>query len=239
MEQQFLNYEFMGRAVIEIVKFIPVTLKITVVSILLAILIGLVSAMIRINKIFILDKITGFYISFVRGTPLLVQIYLSYYGLPKLLDYINLRYGIEFDISSISAISYVYIAFSLNVGAYLSETFRAAILSVDKGQWEAALAVGMTKFRAFIRIILPQAFVIVLPNLGNTLISLIKDTSLAFIISVVEMMGQAKIIGAQGLNFFEVYIIVALLYWLICIVVERVINIWEIKLRVFERGVVK
>lgn len=239
MEQQFLNYEFMGRAVIEIIKFIPVTLKITVVSILIAVLIALLSALIRINKIPVLNKITGFYISFVRGTPLLVQIYLSYYGLPKLLDYINLRYGTEIDISSISAISYVYIAFSLNVGAYLSETFRAAILSVDKGQWEAALAVGMTKTKAFVRIILPQAFVIALPNLGNTVISLVKDTSLAFIISVVEMMGQAKIIGAQGLNFFEVYIVVALLYWIICIIIERAVNLWEKKLRVFERGVSK
>lgn len=239
MEQQFLNYEFMGRAVIEIIKFIPVTLKITVVSILIAVLIALLSALIRINKIPVLNKITGFYISFVRGTPLLVQIYLSYYGLPKLLDYINLRYGTEIDISSISAISYVYIAFSLNVGAYLSETFRAAILSVDKGQWEAALAVGMTKTKAFVRIILPQAFVIALPNLGNTVISLVKDTSLAFIISVVEMMGQAKIIGAQGLNFFEVYIVVALLYWIICIIIERSVNLWEKKLRVFERGVSK
>ncbi len=239
MEQQFLNYEFMGRAVIEIIKFIPVTLKITVVSILIAVLIALLSALIRINKIPVLNKITGFYISFVRGTPLLVQIYLSYYGLPKLLDYINLRYGTEIDISSISAITYVYIAFSLNVGAYLSETFRAAILSVDKGQWEAALAVGMTKTKAFVRIILPQAFVIALPNLGNTVISLVKDTSLAFIISVVEMMGQAKIIGAQGLNFFEVYIVVALLYWIICIIIERAVNLWEKKLRVFERGVSK
>ncbi len=239
MEPQFLNYEFMGRAVIEIIKFIPVTLKITVVSILIAVLIALLSALIRINKIPILNKITGFYISFVRGTPLLVQIYLSYYGLPKLLDYINLTYGTEIDISSISAITYVYIAFSLNVGAYLSETFRAAILSVDKGQWEAALAVGMTKTKAFVRIILPQAFVIALPNLGNTLISLVKDTSLAFIISVVEMMGQAKIIGAQGLNFFEVYIVVALLYWIICIIIERAVNLWEKKLRVFERGVSK
>ena len=239
MEQQFLNYEFMGRAVIEIIKFIPVTLKITVVSILIAVLIALLSALIRINKIPVLNKITGFYISFVRGTPLLVQIYLSYYGLPKLLDYINLRYGTEIDISSISAISYVYIAFSLNVGAYLSETFRAAILSVDKGQWEAALAVGMTKTKAFVRIILPQAFVIALPNLGNTVISLVKDTSLAFILSVVEMMGQAKIIGAHGLNFFEVYIVVALLYWIICIIIERAVNLWEKKLRVFERGVSK
>lgn len=239
MEQQFLNYEFMGKAVVEILKFIPVTLNITAVSIIFASIIAFVVAVIRINKTPVLSRLAGLYISFTRGTPLLVQIYLSYYGLPKVLDYINIRYGTEIDISTIPAIVFVYIAFSLNVGAYLSETFRAAILSVEKGQTEAALSLGMTKFQAMIRIVLPQAFVTALPNIGNTVISLVKDSSLAFIISVVEMMGQAKIVGAQGLNFFEVYIVVAILYWVICIFIEKVVFLSEKKLRVFEGGINK
>lgn len=236
MEQQFLNFEFMGRAIFEIIKFIPVTLNITVVSIIFAFIIALITALIRINKIPFLNGIVKFYVSFTRGTPLLVQIYLSYYGLPKFLDYINMRYNKEIDIAAVPAILFVYIAFSFNVGAYLSETFRAAILSVEKGQIEGALSLGMTKFQSMIRIVLPQAFVYALPNLGNTIISLIKDTSLAFIISVVEMMGQAKIIGAQGLNFFEVYIVVAFLYWIICILVEKIVSILENRLRKFEGG---
>lgn len=239
MEQQFLNYEFMGKAVVEILKFIPVTLNITAVSIIFASIIAFVVAVVRINKTPVLSRLAGLYISFTRGTPLLVQIYLSYYGLPKVLDYINIRYGTEIDISTIPAIVFVYIAFSLNVGAYLSETFRAAILSVEKGQTEAALSLGMTKFQAMIRIVLPQAFVTALPNIGNTVISLVKDSSLAFIISVVEMMGQAKIVGAQGLNFFEVYIVVAILYWVICIFIEKVVFLSEKKLRVFEGGINK
>ncbi len=236
MEQQFLNFEFMGRAIFEIIKFIPITLNITVVSIIFAFIIALTTALIRINKIPFLNGIVKFYVSFTRGTPLLVQIYLSYYGLPKFLDYINMRYNKEIDIAAVPAILFVYIAFSFNVGAYLSETFRAAILSVEKGQIEGALSLGMTKFQSMIRIVLPQAFVYALPNLGNTIISLIKDTSLAFIISVVEMMGQAKIIGAQGLNFFEVYIVVAFLYWIICILVEKIVSILENRLRKFEGG---
>lgn len=236
MEQQFLNFEFMGRAIFEIIKFIPVTLNITVVSIIFAFIIALTTALIRINKIPFLNGIVKFYVSFTRGTPLLVQIYLSYYGLPKFLDYINMKYNKEIDIAAVPAILFVYIAFSFNVGAYLSETFRAAILSVEKGQIEGALSLGMTKFQSMIRIVLPQAFVYALPNLGNTIISLIKDTSLAFIISVVEMMGQAKIIGAQGLNFFEVYIVVAFLYWIICILVEKIVSILENRLRKFEGG---
>ena len=137
MEQQFLNLEFMGGAIIEIIKFIPVTLKITTVSMLFALIIALTVAIIRIYKLPVLKELAVFYVSFIRGTPLLVQIYLSYYGFPKIFDYINLRYGYNIDISMVPAIIFVYVAFSLNVGAYLSETFRASILSVDKGQSEA------------------------------------------------------------------------------------------------------
>jgi len=237
MEQQFLNLEFMGGAIIEIIKFIPVTLKITAVSMLFALIIALTVAIIRIYKLPVLKELAVFYVSFIRGTPLLVQIYLSYYGFPKVFDYINLRYGYNIDISMVPAIIFVYVAFSLNVGAYLSETFRASILSVDKGQSEAAQALGMTKLQILKRIILPQAFVIAIPNIGNTVISLVKDSSLAFIISVVEMMGQAKIIGAPGLNFFEVYIVVALVYWVLCIIIEKVISLIEVKLRKHEGGV--
>jgi len=147
MEQQFLNLEFMGGAIIEIIKFIPVTLKITAVSMLFALIIALTVAIIRIYKLPVLKELAVFYVSFIRGTPLLVQIYLSYYGFPKIFDYINLKYGYNIDISMVPAIIFVYVAFSLNVGAYLSETFRASILSVDKGQSEAAQALGMTKLQ--------------------------------------------------------------------------------------------
>ena len=110
---------------------------------------------------------------------------------------------------------------------------------MDYGQTEAALSVGMTKWQATKRIVLPQAIVAAFPNFGNTFISLIKDSSLAFIVSVIELMGQAKIIGAQGLNFFEVYIVVALIYWAICIVVEQVLNKLEQKLKVKFGGITR
>ena len=97
---------------------------------------------------------------------------------------------------------------------------------------EAAISIGMSKWQAMRRIILPQAFVIALPNFGNSFISLLKDTSLAFVVSVVELMGKAKIVGAAGLNFFEVYIVVALIYWAVCIIVERFLIILEKKIRI-------
>lgn len=136
------------------------------------------------------------------------------------------------NVNNIPVIVFVFFAFILNVSAYLSETFRGAILAVDKGQIEAALSIGMNRWQATKRIVLPQAIVIALPNFGNSFISLIKDSSLAFVVSVVELMGKAKIVGAAGLNFFEVYIVVALIYWIICIIIERIMVYIERKIRI-------
>ena len=239
METQFLNYKFMKEAFLKILVALPVTLNIAIVSMILAFILSFFIAMVRINKIPVLTKLAAVYVSFIRGTPLLVQIYLSYYGIPKFLDYMHTNYNWNLDVNNIPAIIFIYVAFTLNVAAYLSETFRGAIQAVDYGQTEAAFSVGMTKWQATKRIVLPQAIVAAFPNFGNTFISLIKDSSLAFIVSVIELMGQAKIIGAQGLNFFEVYIVVALIYWAICIVVEQVLNKLEQKLKVKFGGITR
>jgi His/Glu/Gln/Arg/opine family amino acid ABC transporter permease subunit len=181
-------------------------------------------------------QIAHVYVSFMRGTPLLVQIFLSYYGIPLVLRYLSSLYGWKIDISSIQAIAFMYVSFSLNVGAYLSETIRAAILSVGKGQIEAAESLGMTTAQSLWRIVIPQAAVVAIPNLGNTFIALLKDTSLAFAASVPEIIGQAKIAAARSSKFFEAYIIAALMYWFICIVFERLLNTGEKHLRRYERS---
>lgn len=234
MQMQFLNYKFMVTAFWEILKALPMTLNIAIVSMFFSFILSFFVAMARINKIKVLSRLLGVYVSFIRGTPLLVQIYLSYYGIPKILDYINMKAHWNLNVNNIPPLIFVYVAFTLNVTAYLSETFRAAILSVEKGQIEAGLSLGMTKWQVTKRVILPQAITSALPNFGNTFIALVKDTSLAFIISVVELMGQAKIVGAPGLNFFEVYIVVSLIYWIICIIIEKIMGILEKKL---SRGV--
>ena len=144
----FLNWEFMVRAIPEILKALPMTLNIAIVTMIFSLILSFFIALVRINKIPVLTRLATIYVSFIRGTPLLVQIYLAYYGLPKILDYIHLKYGFNIDVTNIPAIVFVYVAFILNVSGYLSETFRAAIQSVDKGQVEAALSIGMTKWQA-------------------------------------------------------------------------------------------
>lgn len=229
-----LDVPYMISVVPALLRALPVTLKITVVSLALALVVALATALVRIYRVPVLRQLAAVYVSFTRGTPLLVQIYLAYYGLPKLLEWVEARHGWSLDVSGIPAIAFIYFAFTANVGAYASETVRASIEAIDKGQMEAALSVGMTRWQGMRRIVLPQAFTIALPSLGNTAISLIKDTSLAFLISVVEMMGEARIQGARGLQFFEVYIVVALIYWAVCILVERLVVVTERRVRRFE-----
>jgi len=218
----------------ELARVIPVTLKITLVAMLASLAVGLGVALARIYRVPFLRQLAAAYVSFARGTPMLVQIYLSYYGIPLVVQFLHDRYGWNLDVSRIPAIVFIYFAFTFNVAAYLSETIRAAILAIDKGQMEAALSVGMSSLQGMRRIVLPQALAVALPSFGNTVIALVKDTSLAFMISVVEMMGEAKILGARGLRFFEVYVAVALVYWAICILIERLVAVAEQRVRRFE-----
>lgn len=224
--------EFVFESFPSIIKYLPVTIEISIVSMLLGLLIGFIVAMIKIYNIPILNRIANLYVTFIRGTPLLVQLYLSYYGIPLVLQYFNYSYGTNININNIPAILFVFFAFSANEGAYTSETIRAAIQSVDRGQYEAAASIGMTNFQTMIRIVVPEAFVVALPNLGNSLINLIKGTSLAFTISVMDIMASGKIIAARAMRFFEVYIVIAVIYCTLTILVEKLIRYLEMKVSI-------
>ena len=236
--QGLLDWKYMLELIPRVVTGIPVSLSIAFVAFLFGIILGFAVALVKIYKVPVARQIAQVYVSFMRGTPLLVQIFLSYYGIPLVLRYLSGIYGWKLDISSIHAIAFMYVSFSLNVGAYLSETIRAAILSVSKGQIVAAQSIGMTTAQSLRRIIIPQAAVVAIPNLGNSFIALLKDTSLAFAASVPEIIGEAKIAAARSSKFFEAYIVAAILYWLICIIFEQLIILGERRLRRHERGVI-
>jgi L-cystine transport system permease protein len=171
----------------------------------LAIAIGI--AMLRLSKNRIGRAVARGYVSIIRGTPLLVQLFVVFYGLPTI--------GVVLPPWP-SAI----IALSLNVGGYASEVVRAAILAVPRGQWEAAYTIGMSNGRAMRRIILPQAARVSVPPLSNTFISLVKDTSLASVILVTELFRQAQQIAAASSEFLVLYIEAAVIYWVICLVLS-------------------
>jgi ABC-type amino acid transport system permease subunit len=169
----------------------------------------------------------------------MVQLLVAYYGIPIMLKSVNASLGTNLSVNGIPATVFAVIALSLNSGAFMSETIRSAMLSVDAGQLEACYSVNMTTWQALRRIILPQAFTVALPPLGNSFISLLKETSLIFNISVIEMMAQAKIVGSRSFRFFEVYIVVALIYWICCLILERLLAILEKRIRRYERRAIR
>lgn len=234
--ENILDFEYMIESIPAIAKGIPVSLSISLIAFIIGIIVALAIALVRIYNVPFLKQLAVLYVSFVRGTPLLVQIFLSYYGIPLVIRVINQAYGLNWDVSFIPAIYFIYVAFSVNTSAYLSEIIRGAILAVDKGQFEACYSVGMTSGQALRRVILPQAFKVGLPNLCNHFIMLLKDTSLAFAASVPEIIGQAKIIAGRTSQFFEVYIVAALIYWAICIILEQVSLYLERRFNRHEQG---
>lgn len=215
-----------------LLAYLPVTLFITLFSMLLGVMLGLIIAIIKMNKIPVLSQIAMIFVSFIRGTPLLVQLYLSFYGIPIILRYINYYYHTDFNVNSVPPMLFVLIAFSFNEAAYNSETIRAALQSVNKGQIEAAQSLGMTYSQLLRRIIIPEAFIVALPNLGNALIGLLKGTSLAFVCSVTEMTGRGKTLAGHSYRYFEVYISLALIYWALTIIIELIVRYLEKRLTI-------
>ena len=188
------------------------TIPLAVISFFAGVFIALMVALIRIVEkpnigIRLLQILCRIYVSTIRGTPMLVQIFIIFYGLPEV--------GIKLD-----PFPTAIIAFSINIGAYASETIRAAILSIPKGQWEASYSIGMNYYQTFTRTIMPQALRVSVPPLANTFISNVKDTSLASLVLVTEMFRVAQNITAENYEFIMIYSEAALIYWCICLILS-------------------
>ncbi|MGG2619170.1 amino acid ABC transporter permease [Pseudomonas aeruginosa] len=185
------------------------TVLFAAVSMVLGLILGFSVAVVRVTKVPVVSQIAAVYVSAFRGTPLLVQIFVLYYGLPSV--------GIEF-----TPVTAGILALTLNVAAYLSESMRGAILGIDKGQWEAGLSVGLTWGQTLWNIITPQALRLAVPSLSNSLISLIKDSSLISVITVTELMLATKEVIAETFQPLPLYLAAAGIYWLLSALFERV-----------------
>lgn len=194
------------------------SIPLTLVSFAIGMVIAILSALLIINRVPVLSQLMRFYVWVFRGTPLLVQLFIVYWGICNPMKISNLVACV--------------IALSLNVGAYASETIRAAILSIDRGQWEAGYSVGMTYQQAFWRIIVPQAAKVSVPPLFNTFISLVKDTSLASNIMIAEMFRKAQEFAASSLKYLLIYSEAALIYLMFCTILNGVQKVCEKRLRV-------
>ena len=200
-----LDLDYMLGLVPVILGYVPLTLFMAVAGMVFALILASLLAVERVAKVPVLDWFVIVFISFFRGTPLLVQLFLFYFGLPQVLSFLS-------DINGVTA---AIMGLTLHFSAYMAESIRAAIMGVDRSQWEAAQSIGMTQGQMMRRITLPQAARIAAPTLVNYFIDMIKGTSLAFTLGVTEMMGAAQKEAAGSFLYFEAYLVVAMIYWVI------------------------
>ncbi|TXK79834.1 amino acid ABC transporter permease [Paenibacillus sp. N3.4] len=213
----------------KLLYYLPLTLLILVASLAIGFALGLLIALTRLYNIPVLSQIAIVYVSFIRGTPILIQLFLVFYGLPMLLEIVHIN------ISRWDPIYFVIATYGLSIAAFKSENIRAAVNAVDRGQTEAAYAVGLTGTQSFFRIVVPQALLIAFPNFANSVIGFLKDTSLAFSIGVMDMMGRGQTLIASTAHALEVYISLTIIYYITVLIFEKVFKISEFRLQRHER----
>lgn len=230
MEKLFIA-DYFWHFLPRLIEALPVTLAIVVVATLIGTIFGLIIAIIRIERVPILNQIATVIVSFLRGTPIYIQLFIVYFGVPILMSAIGI-YGMSMD-----KMFSVYIAYGLNVGAFFSETFRSAILSVPTAQTEAAQAFGYTKWQTYRQIVFPQALRIAFPNYGSTIVSLLQDTSVAFTIGVVDVMGKVNAIAATAYRSFEGYVAAAVIFIVLSIALDYIFKCFEDKMSFVNKDV--
>ncbi|MFD2830198.1 amino acid ABC transporter permease [Corticicoccus populi] len=218
-----MDIKYMIEILPRFISVIPVTALIITAAAVLGLILSIAVTIVRLKKIPVLSTLAEIYISFSRSIPILLQLFLFYFGLPVLFQ----QFGIN--VTAVEAVFAAVLCLIIYNGAYMSEILRPAFLSLDRGQMEAADSLGYTPFQKFRKIILPQVTPVALPGIGNAVIHLIHDSSLVFAIGVVDIMGLANIIGAEsyGLYQLEVFLAVALIYWVISMISEQIIKYLE------------
>ncbi|MGO3055747.1 MAG: amino acid ABC transporter permease [Halomonas sp.] len=200
-----LNLEYMWGLLPVLLSYLPLTLQMATIAMLLALVLACLLAVIRVTRVPLLNGFALLFISFFRGTPLLVQLFLFYYGLPQLVE----------ALVSINGVTAAIMGLTLHFSAYMAESIRAAIVGIDRSQTEAALSIGMTQPQLMRRIILPQATRVATPTLMNYFIDIIKATSLAFTLGVTELMGATQKEAASSFLYLEAFLLVAVIYWVV------------------------
>ncbi|MDV5994530.1 amino acid ABC transporter permease [Streptococcus canis] len=212
-----INIQLMKDSLGFVLSGLPYTLGISLLSFLTGLFFGLLLALLGRLRQPLIHYLVKVYISIMRGVPMIVVLFVLYFGLPY--------YGLEWP-----SLLCAYLGFSMVSAAYISEVFRSSIDAIDKGQWEAAKALGLSYSLMVKKIILPQAFRIAIPPLGNVIIDMVKSSSLAAMITVPDIFQNAKIIGGREWDYMSMYILVAFIYWLIAFLLERYQEYLERKL---------
>ena len=214
--------------IVKVLPYLSVTLIYVVGSVFFGLLIGLGIAALRLSKSRVFRGIGSVYVTILRSVPSIVLLFIIYYGLPL---WFRNRFGI--DMSDVSTLVYVIVTFSLLLGSSMSEIIRTAYLSVPKGQYEAAVMVGLTPVQAIRRIIFPQGFIVALPNFGNIFIFMLKEGALAYTIGLHDVLGRGMYLSGLKANVYnlELYVALTLIYWPCTFILEKIFKAWEKALR--------
>ena len=214
--------------IVKVLPYLSVTLIYVVGSVFFGFLIGLGIAALRLSKSRVFRGIGSVYVTILRSVPSIVLLFIIYYGLPL---WFRKRFGI--DMSDVSTLVYVIVTFSLLLGSSMSEIIRTAYLSVPKGQYEAAVMVGLTPVQAIRRIIFPQGFIVALPNFGNIFIFMLKEGALAYTIGLHDVLGRGMYLSGLKANVYnlELYVALTLIYWPCTFILEKIFKAWEKALR--------
>jgi putative amino-acid transport system permease protein len=206
-----------------VLPVLGLTIKISLVSLIFTLILSIIISIIRYYKIYGLYQIFGLYITFFRATPLVAQLFILYFGFPCIIPALK----------SMTAFQATVIALTLNTASFMAETLRASLESVDVGQLEACYSIGMTRYQTMMRVVLPQAFGVALPSIGNQFIGIIKGSALGFTVGLADIMAKAKMEAALSIRFFEAYLCVTLIYLVIVIFVEKIQRLLEKRIEKF------
>lgn len=209
------SIKMIGDFIPTLLGYLPITLYILILSLIFGFILGLLLALTRIYRVPVLSQLGKLYISFFRGTPIMVQLFIVFYGIPAITALVGI------DTSKMDPLYAAIATYALSSAAGIAEIVRAGVNSVEKGQAEAAYSIGLTGRQTFLRIVLPQALLQAMPNFGNVIIGFLKDTSLAFSIGVMDMSGRGQTLISSSNHSLEVYIALAVIYYLTAIVLEQ------------------
>lgn len=218
MQTRPFSPEMIFTSIPALLPYLAVTLVVGVTSILTGSLLGMLLAWAKLSGHRVIGMAADGYTYIIRCTPSIVLLFIVFYGLPKFMES---EFGIDMD--NLSRAVFVIITFTLLFGAYVSEVFRSAYEAVDRGQYEAAVTIGLSPLQAFFRVMLPQAAVIALPNFGNSVINLLKESALAYTIGLIDLLGRTNLIIAKNYGAYgiELYVACLLIYWGLSIIIEQ------------------
>lgn len=227
--EKYFDSSYLWNAFPQLLPFLGVTFGVVGTSIVIGIFLAFILVAMKLSKSKVLQFLANAYTTIIRCTPSIVLLFLIYYGVPAIAT----NFGV--DLQNVHSSIFVIITFTLQFTAMMSEIMRAAYLAIPKGQYEAAVSVGLTPFQAYRRIIVPQAFVVAIPNIGNGVIILLQEGSLAYTIGLIDIVGKANLIIGANMNAhaLEIYLALAAIYWALSIIIEKIFGALE---KAFSKG---